>query len=725
MTRPFHEKKRGEKLMRHYLCQLSAILLLTAAAAWGQSATPTPTAKKADSKQVDPGKTTPSANPVPAAASDAKAPAAPKFDIANIDKTIDPCVDFYQYACGNWMKNNPIPGDQSEWVSFNEVYEHNLIVLRQVLEKASANTPGRTAVQQKIGDFYASCMDETTVNKAGYTPLKPELDRIAAIQDKTQMMEVISHQQLIGPNPLMGFGSGPDLHNAEMTVASIDQSGLSLPDRDYYLKDDAPTLEIRKAYVEHIKKVFALTGQSPEQAAQSADTVLKIETDLAKAYMERTLRRDPKNRDHKMSVADAEALAPNFHLDRYFAVSGAPAFTELNVGNPEFFKSVNAVIESTPLDAWKTYMTWQMLNSAASWLSDDFVQEDFRFQQAITGQKELPVRWKRCINATDGALGEALGQPYVDATFGADGKQRMLKMVDALENALKHDINDLPWMSEATKKEGLVKLAAIRNKIGYPDKWRDYSTLTITRGDLLGNIFRASAFESNRQLQKIGKPVDKNEFGMTPPTVNAYYSGSHNEIVFPAGILQPPFFDRTLDDAINMGGIGLVIGHELTHGFDDQGRKFDPKGNLRDWWTAEDGKEFEKRAGCVADEYSSFTAVDDLKLNGKLTLGENTADNGGARIALMALHDLMTQARQDPNKKIDGYTPDQRFFLGFGRVWCQNTTPETSRMLVRVDPHSPGRWRVNGVVRNMPEFQKAFGCKTGQPMVPENACRVW
>jgi predicted metalloendopeptidase len=710
--------------MRHYLCQLSAILLLTVAA-WSQSAKPTPTPKKSDSKQVDPGKTTPAANPASADASSATMPAAPKFDIANIDKSIDPCVDFYQYACGNWMKNNPIPGDQSEWVSFNEVYEHNLIVLRQILEKAAANTPGRTPIQQKIGDFYASCMDEATVNKAGYTPLKPELDRIAAIKDKTQMMEVVSHEQLIGPNPLMGFGSGPDLHNAEMTVASIDQSGLSLPDRDYYLKDDAPTLAIRKAYVEHMKKVFALAGQSPEQATQSADTVLKIETDLAKAYMERTLRRDPKNRDHKMSVADAEALAPNFHLDRYFAVSGAPAFTELNVGNPEFFKSVNAVIESTPLDAWKTYMTWQILNNAASWLSDDFVQEDFKFQQAITGQQELPVRWKRCINATDNALGEALGQPYVDATFGADGKQRMLKMVDALETALKADIHDLPWMSEATKKEGLVKLAAIRNKIGYPDKWRDYSKLTITRGDLLGNIYRASQFESNRQLQKIGKPVDKNEFGMTPPTVNAYYSGSHNEIVFPAGILQPPFFDRTLDDAINMGGIGLVIGHELTHGFDDQGRKFDPKGNLRDWWTAEDGKEFEKRASCVADEYSSFTAVDDLKLNGRLTLGENTADNGGARIALMALHDLMTQSKQDPDKKIDGYTPDQRFFLGFGRVWCQNTTPETSRMLVRVDPHSPGRWRVNGVVRNMPEFQKAFGCKPGQPMAPENACRVW
>ncbi|HKV91050.1 MAG TPA: M13 family metallopeptidase [Candidatus Angelobacter sp.] len=650
---------------------------------------------------------------------------APKFDIANIDKTVDPCVDFYQFACGNWLKNNPIPGDQTTWLSFNEVYEHNLVVLRQILEKASVSDPKRSPVMQKIGDFYASCMDENAANKAGATPLKPELDRITAIKDKTQMIDVIAHEQLIGPNPLLGFGAIPDLHNADMAVANIDQNGLSLPDRDYYLKDDAPTVAIRKAFTDHMTRMFTLMGQSPEQAAQNADTVLKVETDLAKAFMERTLRRDPKNRDHKMTVAQAEALGPNFHLARFFAASGAPAFTELNVGNPDYFKTVNALIESTPLDAWKTYMTWQMLNIAASWLSDDFVQEDFKFQQAITGQKELPVRWKRCVNLTDGLLGEALGQPYVDATFGAEGKARMLKMVDALENSLKHDISDLPWMTEATKKEALIKLAAIRNKIGYPDKWRDYSKLSIVRGDLLGNVARASEFESNRQIQKIGKPVDKLEWGMTPPTVNAYYSGSHNEIVFPAGILQPPFFDRQMDDAINMGGIGLVIGHELTHGFDDQGRKFDPKGNLRDWWTAEDGKEFEQRVGCVADEYSSFTAVDDLKLNGRLTLGENTADNGGARIALMALHDLMAQAKEDPNKKIDGFTPDQRFFLGFGRVWCQNTAPEFARMLVRVDPHSPGRWRVNGVVRNMPEFQKAFGCKPGQPMAPENACRVW
>src|SRR5215472_7604420 len=398
----------------------------------------------------------------------------PNREIVDVDKSIDPCVDFYQYSCANWMKSNPIPGDHSSWGSFNEVYEHNLAVLHDILEKAAANDPERSPVMQKIGDFYASCMDETRANKASYNPLQPELDRIAALKDKTQMIEVMSHEELVGPNPLLGFYSGPDFHNADMSVANIDQSGLTLPDRDYYLKDDEATIEIRKAFVGHMQKMFVLLGQMPQQASHNANVVLKIETALARASMDRTLRRDPATLDHKMKVAQIQTSAPNFHLDRYFAVSGAPHFEELNVANPDYFKQVNVVIDATPLEDWKVYMTWQMVNNAAQWLSEDFVQEDFKFQQAITGQKELPVRWKRCVNAVDNFLGEALGQPYVEATFGSEGKERMLKMVDAVEKALNRDIDDLPWMTAETKRQALIKLTAIRNKIGYPDRWRDY-----------------------------------------------------------------------------------------------------------------------------------------------------------------------------------------------------------------------------------------------------------
>ena len=652
---------------------------------------------------------------------------APGFSLDTIDKTIDPCVDFYQYACGNWIKNSEIPPDQSQWVSFVELHERNLDIERGILEKAAAGGASRNGVDQRIGDLYGSCIDEKAVNAKGIGAVKPELDRVAAVQDKGTLIDELAHLDVVGAGSLFNFYSASDLHNADQVIAYIDQGGLTLPDRDYYIKDDNPKMkEMRQHLVEYVTQSFTLAGQTPQQAADSAQTVLRIETALAKASMDRTARRDPKNRDHKMSRDQAVALGPNFYLNRYFTAVGAPNFSQLNVTNPDFFKQVNAVLDSESLDSLKTYVSWHALNAAAPWLSQPFVDANFKFQQNLTGQKEIPARWKRCVNLTDRELGEALGQRYVDVTFGPEGKQRMLKMVDALEKSLAEDIHDLSWMSDETKKQAKVKLDSIRNKIGYPDVYRDYTSVVIKPDDLLGNIAQANTFESKREIAKIDKPLDRKEWGMTPPTVNAYYSGSFNEIVFPAGILQPPFFDKAMDDAVNFGGIGLVIGHELTHGFDDQGRKFDPQGNLHDWWTEQDGKEFEKRAACVADEYSKFVAVDDLKLNGKLTLGENTADNGGARVALMALEHMIADDKTGKEgQKIDGYTPEQRYFLGFARVWCEKRRPEVARVRVLTDPHSPGKYRVDGVVQNMPEFQKAWGCKAGQPMVAENACHVW
>jgi len=650
----------------------------------------------------------------------------PGFSIDNIDKSVDPCVDFYQFACGNWIKNSEIPADRAAWQSFSELDESNLGVEREILEKAAAGGADRDAIEQKIGDLYASCMDEKVVNAKGISPLKPELDRVAAVKDKAALIDQIGRLRMMGANALFSFFSNSDLHNADQVIAYISQGGLSLPDRDYYIKDEPDKVEMRKHLAEYVTQLFTLAGRTPQQAASAAQAVLVVETLLAADSMERTKLRDPMNRDHKMTRDEAIALAPNFHLNGYFAAVGAPNFTAVNVSTPDFFRQVNGVIATLPLETLKTYVMWHALRAASPWLSQPFVDANFKMRQALTGQKEIQDRWKRCVDLVDGSLGEALGQRYVESTFGPEGKQRMLKMVDMLEQSLDDDIQSLSWMGDDTKKQAKAKLQAIRNKIGYPDVWRDYSSVVIKRDDLLGNVKRANEFESKRQIAKIDKPLDRKEWGMTPPQVNAYYSGSFNEIVFPAGILQPPFFDKSMDDAVNFGGIGLVIGHELTHGFDDQGRKFDPQGNLRDWWTEQDGKEFEKRVSCIADEYANFVTVDNLKLNGRLTLGENTADNGGARIALAALEQMISEDKSGKaGQSIDGYTPEQRFFLGFGRVWCEKQRPENLRMQVSTNTHSPGRYRVNGVVQNMPEFQKAWGCKTGQPMVAENACHVW
>jgi predicted metalloendopeptidase len=660
-----------------------------------------------------------------AAASETTIARPKSFDLGAMDKTVDPCEDFYQYACGNWRKNNPIPSDQSRWGRFNELAEYNRQILHTILEKASANDPKRTLVMQKVGDMYQSCMDEAAVNAKGAGPLKPEMDRIAAITTKDQLIDAVAYLHAMGVAALFGFGAQPDLHNASTQVANVGQGGLGLPDRDYYLSADAKSQETRQKYLEHMANMFVLLGDSQDEAKKEAQAVMAIETKLADAAFERVKMRDPKNRDHKMKVTELASLAPNFEFQRLFAATGAPQFTEVNVVPPDFFQKVSPSIDSVSLADWKTYLRWHVLRSAAPLLSQPFVDENFSFQgKYLNGAKEIQPRWKRCVQLTDGSLGEALGQPYVNETFGPDGKQRMLRMVNALEEALGEDIQGLDWMTPATKKQAEEKLKAISNKIGYPDNWRDYSTLQIKRGDLLGDAQRARAFEVKRTLRKIGQPLDKKEWGMTPPTVNAYYNPAQNNINFPAGILQPPFFDKSVDDAVNFGGIGVVIGHELTHGFDDQGSKFAGDGNLTNWWTDADRQEFEKRTTCVADEYSGFVTVDDVHLNGRLTLGENTADNGGIHVALMALRKAVAKDAAAAQTK-EGFTPEQRFFIGFAQVWCENRTPESARLLAKTDPHSPGQYRVIGTVQNNADFAKAFGCKAGQKMVSANACHVW
>lgn len=646
------------------------------------------------------------------------------FTPSTLDTSANPCEDFYQYACGAWMAQNPIPPDQSVWGRFDELQERNRDVLHEILEKASANDPGRGAAEQKIGDYYASCMDEKTVEAKGLDPLKPELDRIARLRAKSALVDEIAHLHATGVRRvLFHFDSSQDFKDSTQVIAEADQGGLDLPDRDYYLKQDAKFAELRKQYVAHVTKMFQLLGSSPEKAAAQARVVMEIETTLAKGSLDRVSRRDPAKIYHRLTTKELAALAPSFAWPKYFAGVNTPPVQSLNVVVPDFFKQMESVLGGTSLDDWKTYLTWHVVHDKATLLPAAFVNENFDFySKTLQGTKELRPRWKRCADYTDRQLGEALGQEFVERTFGAEGKRRTLAMVEALEKALARDINDLDWMTPATKKQALVKLRAIANKIGYPDKWRDYSSVKIVRGDLLGNAIRADDFEFHRQLAKIGKPLDRTEWYMSPPTVNAYYDPQMNNVNFPAGILQPPFFDNKLDDGVNFGGVGAVVGHELTHGFDDQGRQFDAAGNLRDWWTAEDGKEFQKRADCVADQYSSYTAVDDVKINGRLTLGENVADNGGIRIAYMALMDLLAGK---PAPKIEGFTPEQRFFLNWGRIWCQNRTEAAARMRATVDPHAPGQDRVNGVVSNMPEFQAAFACKAGQAMVRPKACHVW
>jgi putative endopeptidase len=640
------------------------------------------------------------------------------LELAAIDKGADPCTDFFQYACGGWIANNPIPNDRSRWGRFDELQDRNNEILHKVLEAAAKNPTGEN---QKIGDYYGSCMDEPGINAKGTTPLQPLLAKIDAVKSPADLAPIIAELHTIQVNVFFGFGSEADFKDASLEMAIADQGGMGLPERDYYLRDDPKSVEQRKAYVEHVGKMLGLLGVA--DAPAQAQKVMAIETALAKGALDVTSRRDPTKIYHKQTPQELQALTPPFQWQKYFDGIGAPPIYALNVTEPDFFKALGQVLASTSIDDIKTYLKWHVAHSSAPVLPTAFVNENFDFYgKTMTGAKELRPRWKRCVQYTDGDLGEALGQAFVKEAFGPEAKADTLKMVHEIEGALEKDIDTLTWMTPDTKREALVKLKAVADKIGYPDKWRDYSALRIVHGDALGNSQRANAFEFHRQLGKIGKPTDKSEWGMTPPTVNAYYNPLQNNINFPAGILQPPFYSVKNDPAVNYGGVGMVVGHELTHGFDDQGRQFDARGNLKEWWTPKDNAAFTERAQCVVDQYSSYTAVDDLKLNGKLTEGENVADNGGMRLALMA---YLANAAGTAKPQLDSFTPEQRFFLGFGQIWCENARPEIRRMLTQVDPHSPGRARVNGVVSNMPEFAKAFSCKAGAPMVKQPACRVW
>jgi putative endopeptidase len=653
----------------------------------------------------------------------AQPPAEVRFSVDMLDKSIDPCNDFYAYACSKWLAKNPIPSDRSSWGRFNELQQRGEFIVREILEKASVDAPGRSASQQKIGDYYASCMDETAIEKAGTKPLERTFHNIAAMQSKADLAPELVRLHGQGADVLFGFDSGSDFKNASEIIAQVDQGGMGMPDRDYYFKDDPKSVELRKKYVAHVAKMFMLLGDDEAKATAEAKVVMDIETALAKGALDQTSRRDPQKIYHKLSNQELEALSPAFNWNAYFEGVAAPHFNSLNVIEPEFIKNMQEVIGAYSLDDWKTYLRWHALHGSVTELPAAFVNENFElYGKTLQGTKELRPRWKRCVSYTNGDLGELVGQIYVEQTFGAEGKARTLAMVDALEKSLGEDIKNVPWMGADTKAQALVKLKAITNRIGYPNKWREYSNLQIVRGDALGNSQRANQNDFQWRLKKIGKPLDKSEWPYPPMTVNATYDPTQNNVTFPAGILQPPFYDNHADNALNFGGIGAVIGHELTHGFDDEGSQFDAAGNLRDWWTASDKKQFEERTGCIRDQYGSFVAVDDLKVNGKLTLGENTADNGGLRIAYMAM--LNTFAGKEP-APIYGLTAEQRFFLGFANVWCQGRTDAFSRMLVTLDPHSPPKYRVNGTISNMPEFREAYHCAATAPMVNQNACRVW
>ena len=654
-------------------------------------------------------------------------PYTPSLDVTAMDRSVDPCKDLYTYSCGGWRAKNPIPPDQANWSVYGKLYEDNQRYLWGILADAAKPSPSRNPTQQRIGDFFGSCMDTASIEAAGATPLKADLDRLAAMTSAKQIGPYLGAVHARHATGRMLFGSGveQDAKQSSEQIIAIYAGGLGLPDRDYYFKDDADSKKLRQSYLDHVRKMLALLGDSPEAASAGAATVMRIETALAKASLNRVEKRDPYKIYHHTSPAKLKSMVPSFDWDGYFAALGGGPREWLNVSEPKFMKELQHVLKSEPLADVKTYLRWTLVNVSAPYLSTPFASEDFAFYRGVLrGVKEDEPRWKKCVGWVDRDLGEALGKEFVDRAFPEEMKTKTVAMTNLIVAAMGARIDALEWMSPETKKQAKDKLAKIRNKVGYPDKWRDYSSLTVTPGDFFGNVASATLFENRRELAKIGKPVDRGEWDMSPPTVNAYYNASMNDINFPAGVLMPPLFDAKLDDAPNYGNTGSTLGHELTHGFDDEGRQFDGDGNLRDWWTKKDGENFEARANCVRNQYSQYVIVDDVKINGKLTAGEDIADLGGSILAWAAWKEatkgLTLQA-------VDGLTPEQRFFVGLAQWACENDTPENLRLRAATNPHSPGKYRINGVVVNMPEFARAFQCKGGSALAkkPEDVCKIW
>lgn len=652
-------------------------------------------------------------------------PYTPSLDPVSMDTSADPCVDFYQFACGGWMKNNPIPSDQASWSVYGKLYQDNQRFLWGILQGLAAGGAERSASQQQIGDFFAACMDEGAAEKAGLKPLAPTLARIDALTSARQLPVLLAELQLATGTDgfFFSFGSNQDFGDSTQVIAFTDAGGLGLPDRDYYTDTDARSVGLRKDYERHVARTFELLGATKAEATAQAATVLRIETALAEASLKRVDRRDPYQLFHKLDLAALSRLTPGFDWSAYLATMGVPDVAAVNVTEPKFLQAAAALWKRTPVADLRTYLRWHAAHAAAGSLNAAMESERFAFYDStLRGVKEPKPRWKRCVARVDRQLGDALGQEFVRRTFGPELKEATLQMARGIEAAMREDIERLDWMSAPTKKRALEKLDAIANKIGYPDQWRDYSSIRIARDDHYGNVARATQFEVRRDLAKIGKPLDRTEWGMTPPTVNAYYNPQMNDINFPAGVLQPPLYDPKLDDAPNYGNTGGTIGHELTHAFDDEGRQFDAAGNLKDWWAPEDAAKFEERAQCIVDQYAQYVVVDDIRINSKLTLGEDVADLGGLLLAHMAWR---AATANEVLASRDGLTPEQRFFVGYAQWACENERPENQRLTAKTDPHSPGRYRVNGLMVNLPEFEQAFACKEGQPMVRKDRCRVW